>query len=403
MPKPGKRHPRRTQPRATKASDGVPRVLLNLATDIGYGRELALGIAAYTRGHGRWRFVSTTRGGSLGLASTDKLEGDGMIAHVASEALLKAVRRSGVPTVNISGRLLDIDLPSVLPDDTAIGTMAAQHFMDRGYRNFGFVGMGAFAFSNRRGDAFVAALQQTEALSHVGRHDIHYGPAWTIEAQHAQMAGWIASLPRPVAIFACNDYQATNVLEACRRCEAQIPDDVAVLGVDNDVVMCEFNDPAISSVDPGTQQIGYQAAAMLDALLHGRPLPERMKLISPRAIVTRHSSDAMAIEDKDVAVALRFIRENAQKDIGVEEVLAQVPMNRRMLERRFRRAIGRTPAAEIRRCRIDLAKQLLTDTDKSMSEIATACGFLYAQHLAAAFHQLTGMTPSEYRGRSAAR
>ena len=167
--------------------------------------------------------------------------------------------------------------------------------------------------------------------------------------------------------------------------------------------MCEFNEPAISSIDPGIQQIGFQAAAMLDSLMHGRALPERVKLIVPRGIVTRHSSDVLALEDKEVSVALRFIRENAQKSIGVEEVLAQVPMNRRMLERRFRRAIGRTPAAEIRRCRIDLAKQLLTDTDKSMSEIATACGFLYAQHLAAAFNQSTGMTPTEYRGRSAAR
>jgi LacI family transcriptional regulator len=377
--------------------------LLNLATDIGYGRELALGIAAYMRTHSRWRFVSMTRGGGLGLASTDKLEGDGLIAHVASDSLLKAVQKSGIPTVNISGRLANFDLPSVLPDDAAIGTLAAQHFIERGYKHFGFVGMAAFAFSNRRGDAFIAALQQTDATINVSRHDVEYGPAWTIESQHEQMASWIAALPRPVAIFACNDYQATNILEACRRCGAQIPEDVAVLGVDNDVVMCEFNEPAISSVDPGIQQIGFQAAAMLDSLMHGRALPERVKLIAPRGIVTRHSSDVLALEDKEVTVALRFIRENAQKSIGVEEVLAQVPMNRRMLERRFRRAIGRTPAAEIRRCRIDLAKQLLTDTDKSMSEIATACGFLYAQHLAAAFNQSTGMTPTEYRGRSAAR
>ena len=387
---------------AASSPTAPPRILLNLATDIGYGRELALGIAAYARSHGRWRFVSTSRSGSLGLTSTDKLDGDGLIAHVASEAYLKTVQRSGVPTVNISGRLAQVDLPSVLPDDVAIGTMAAQHFMDRGYRNFGFVGMGAFAFSNRRGDAFVDAIRQAEGLNHVGRHDIHYGPSWKLDTQNAQMASWIASLPRPVAIFACNDYQATNVLEACRLCGAQIPEDVAVLGVDNDVVMCEFNDPTISSVDLNIQQIGYQAAAMLDALLRGQK-PEGVRHIPPRGIVTRHSTEAMALEDKDVAVALRFIRDHAQQAISVDDVLAQVPVNRRMLERRFRRAIGRTPAAEIRRCKIDLAKRLLTDTDKSMSEIASACGFLYSQHLASAFHQLTGMTPSEFRNRSAAR
>jgi LacI family transcriptional regulator len=386
-------------PRAT----AVPRVLLNLATDIGYGRELALGVAAYTRNHGRWRFASMSRNSGLGLVTVDRLEGDGLIAHVMSESFLKAIHKSGIPAVNISGRLSETDLPSVLPDDVAIGRMSAQHFIDRGYRNFGFVGMGAYAFSNRRGDAFVSAVRQAEGLSHVGRHDIHYGPGWTLESQQTQLAAWVAALPRPVAIFACNDFQATNILDACRRCDAQVPEDVAVLGVDNDVVMCEFNDPAISSIDPNIQQIGYQAAAMLDALMQGRPIENRLRLVPPRGIVTRHSTDAMALDDKDVAVALRYIRENAQEDIGVEDVLAQVPMNRRMLERRFRRAIGRTPAAEIRRCRIDLAKQLLTDTDKSMSEIAQACGFLYSQHLASAFHQLTGMTPSEYRGRTAAR
>jgi LacI family transcriptional regulator len=381
-----------------------PLVRLRLATDIGYGRELALGIATYTRSHGRWAFQQWSRGGALAIPSSDYLDvGDGLIAHIHNDAMVKQVRQSGLPAVNISGRMAKIDLPSVLPEDRAIGQMAAQHFMDRGYRHFAFVGMGDYGFSNRRGDAYIAAARTAEGLSHVARYDIHYGPKWTMDGQQDQLAAWIAALPKPVAVFACNDGQASNVLEACRRCEVRVPEDIAVLGVDNDVVMCEFNNPTISSIDPNIQQIGYQAAAMLDKLMKGQKLSETQRLVPPRGIVTRQSSDAMAMEDQDIAEAMRFIRTNAQQAIGVEDVLKQVSMNRRMLERRFRKAVGRTPAAEIRRCRIDAAKRMLTDTDKSMSEIATACGFQYAQHMAQAFHQLTGMTPSEYRGRSAAR
>jgi LacI family transcriptional regulator len=237
--------------------DDSPLVRLRLATDIGYGRELAVGIATYTRTHRRWRFLQWSQAGGLGIPFEEELDrGAGLIAHVTDPAMIREIRHSGIPAVNISGRLETLQFPSVLPDDRAIGAMAGQHFMERGYRHFAYVGIGEYAFSNRRGDAFVSTVRTADNVSHVARHDIHFGPNWTVDRQQEQMKAWIRSLPVPVAVFTANDRLASYVLDACRQCDLRVPEDVAVLGVDNDVVLCEFNNPPISSIDPNIQQIG---------------------------------------------------------------------------------------------------------------------------------------------------
>lgn len=374
----------------------LPRVILMLPTGNAYGRELALGIGLYARTHGRWRFLSASHG-FLNLPRTFNFEGDAAIVSLSEQTDLETLRRRAIPTVNISGRGLDMPLPSVIADDVAIGKMAADHFLNRGFRNFGFSGVGTFGFSIRRGDAFIAALRGHPSTRSVSRHDIHYSRDWSYEHQQEQMTAWVSAMPKPAAIFAANDFQATSIADACRRGGIVVPEEVAILGCDNDITMCEFCDPPLSSIDTNFQHIGHEAAAMLDKLMRGEKPDPSVVLVAPRRVVVRHSTDSLAVGDVEIADAVRFIRDNAHRGIGVEQVLEQVPMNRRMLERRFRRAIGRTPAAEIRRCRIELAKKLLSDTDRSMVEIARTCGFVYPQHLASAFNQLTGMTPTAYR------
>lgn len=374
----------------------LPRVILMLTAGMAYGRELALGIGLYARTHGRWRFMSATPG-ALNLPYTDNFDGDAAIVSLSESFDLDALRKRGIPAVNISGRLIDMPLPSVITDDVAIGRMAADHFLNRGFRHFGYSGVGTYGFAIRRGDAFIAALRGHPSTRSVSRHDVHYSRDWSYETQQQQMTAWVTALPKPVAIFAANDFQANSIADACHRGGIVVPEEVAILGVDNDVTMCEFCDPPLSSIDTNHQHLGHSAAAMLDGLMRGQKPDPRVVLIAPRGVVVRHSTDSLAVGDVEVADAVRFIRDNAHRGIGVEQVLEQVPMNRRMLERRFRRAIGRTPAAEIRRCRIELAKKLLSDTDRSMVEIARTCGFVYPQHLASAFHQFTGMTPTAYR------
>jgi LacI family transcriptional regulator len=374
---------------------------LQLPLDITYGRDIAIGIATYARSHGRWSFVrGAGSSGTLPIPWIEDLRQDGIIGLIYGPDVRDKYLSLGVPVVNCSGRLVDVDVPSVLPDDDAIGRMAAGHFIDLGYRTFGYVGVRGFGFSVRRGAGFRSALVEAGLEGHLHESAIDYAPGWSYEGQQTGLTEWAKSLPKPVAIFAPNDQVASHASDACRRAGVMIPEDAILLGVDNDVPVCEFSDPPLSSIDSNIQVVGYRAAAMLDRLMRGEMVEPLVEVVPPRGIVARRSSDAMALDDKEVAAAVRFIRENAHRDIDVETILNEVPINRRSLERRFRRSLGRTPAAEIRRCRIELAKKLLAETDKSMSEIARSSGFLYPQHLASAFLQITGMTPSDYRHRA---
>jgi LacI family transcriptional regulator len=211
------------------------------------------------------------------------------------------------------------------------------------------------------------------------------------------VAHWLQTLPRPVGLMACNDTRGQQVLNACREVGIAVPDAVAVVGVDNDELVCELCDPPLSSVVPNTRQIGYEAAALLDRLLRGEKPPRQLVWIPPLGIVTRRSTDILAIEDRDIAAAVRFIRDNACNGITVAEVVRRLPLSHATLERQFHRYIGRTPKAEIIRVQLERVKQLLAETNLSLKEIASQTGFTHTEYLSALFKSKTGQTPGQCR------
>jgi LacI family transcriptional regulator len=221
-------------------------------------------------------------------------------------------------------------------------------------------------------------------------------PTWD-EQQIAQLSAWLKSLPKPVGVMACNDMRALQVMAAAQASGLLVPEEVALLGANNDATRCELAYPPLSSVSTNSFQSGYRAAEMLDLLMSGGRLEGDNVRIDPLGVVTRHSTDVLAIEDKNVAAALSYIREHACAGIVVEQVLKFAAASRSQLEKKFRRHLGRSPQAEIRRVQVARIRQLLIETDFPLKKIAELTGFEHVEYMCVLFKRLTGMTPGSCR------
>jgi len=222
----------------------------------------------------------------------------------------------------------------------------------------------------------------------------------TWEEQQNQLCDWLGELPRPVGILSCNDMRGQHVLDACRRIDAAVPEEVSVIGVDNDELICDLCDPPLSSVMPNPQRIGYEAAALLNKLMNGDAPRTSVQLIEPIGVVTRQSTDVLAIDDPLVASAVKYIRHHACDGISVVDVLKHVPVSRSILERRFRKYIGRSPQSEIRSVQLKRVKQLLRETDLPLERIAGLSGYDHPEYMSVVFKRELGITPGQYRTRN---
>ncbi|MEX0741169.1 MAG: DNA-binding transcriptional regulator, partial [Phycisphaeraceae bacterium] len=299
------------------------------------------------------------------------------------------------------GYSFDEQLPYVFSSHEAVGRVAAEHLIDRGFRNFAYCGMPRTAFnpwSQGRCEAFSQRIAEKGHTCHTytGRHQTPR--QW--ESLQKDLTDWIKTLPLPVGLMACNDARARHVLEACRRAELRVPEDVAVLGVDNDEMMCELSSPPLSSVIQATDRVGYQAALMLDKLMDGQTLEQRVVEVSPLGVATRHSTDVLAVQDAKVAEAIALIRDRACEPLQVRDVLAHAGLSRATLEVRFKRVLGRTIHSEIQRVQIATASELLAMTDVPIKTVAERVGFKYVQYLTTVFRRATGYTPAAFRRRS---
>jgi LacI family transcriptional regulator len=217
------------------------------------------------------------------------------------------------------------------------------------------------------------------------------------ELEGEAIAAWLQSLPRPLAVFACNDVRGRQIIDACNESGLSVPEEVAVIGVDDDEVICELCNPPLSSVQPDTMRLGYEGAALLDAMMEGETAPEETIFIPPKGIARRLSSEAAAIDDRGVASAMQIIRDHACEGLTVQGVVKRLHISRSTLERRFFAAFGRTPATEIERVRMSRAKLLLMETRYKLSKIALLTGYGTASQFATAFKRNTGLTPGNFR------
>ena len=366
-----------------------------------YDRKIIGGVAQYVKERGNWSLY-VEEDPLQKLPDLRWWRGSGIIANFDDRKVAAAVRGLKVPVVGVGGGSGWYDPASRIPyfatDDQAIARLAAQHLIDRGFRRLAFYGYPRtriIRWSEVRGRAFQQRAEEAglPCSIYTGRHGT--ARQWS-ELQRGLMA-WVRSLEKPVGLMACNDVRARHVLEACRALGVRVPEDVAVIGVDNDEMICDLTDPPLSSVEQGARRMGYQAAALLDRLMSGRKVSQLHFVVEPEGVVARRSTDILAIEDPDVAAAVRFIREHACRRILVGDVVERVGVSSSTLKNRFKAAMGRTVHAEIQRVRLERARQLIADTDLPLKQVAVQAGFQYVQYLTRLFRQCVGQTPAKFR------
>ena len=376
----------------------LPSVALLIETSNAYSRGVLAGIIEYIRQNGRWSiFLPEQERGGKPPNWLPHWDGNGIIARIENGEIANAVRKTGLPVVDVSAARHNPNIPWVETDDEAIVDLAVEHFIERGFRHFAFCGDPGFNWSNWRQQHFERKVAQAKLPCHIHKSISRLEPSYTWNREKQRLAQWLKRLPRPIGIMACYDIKAQQLLDVCRDLDIAVPEEVAVLGVDNDELLCELADPPLSSVNCNTRRTGYEAARLLDKLMAGEVVGPEQVLIEPLGIDTRQSTDILAIDDAEVAAAVRFIRENALSGINVSDVLREVALSRRILESRFRKILGRTPHQEILRLRIDRIKQLLTETKLSLVEIASRTGFQHDDYLSVAFKKAVGIPPSQYR------
>lgn len=368
-----------------------------------YGRGILQGVTRYVRENVPWtvyleqRCLSDTA--PRWLKSWD---GDGIISRLSPQAA-RAVIATGIPMVDLNDQMSALGPPHVQSDHRSIGALAADHLLERGFGRFAFLGYAGLIWSQNTLSGFADRVRAAGfSCQDYGRaRRVPYGhrlPSWEEEVDG--VARWIKGLPKPLGLMACNDFRGVQALDACRRAGIAVPEEVAVIGADNEVLACELAYPPLSSVIPDCARIGYEAAALLDRFMRGEDRAQKLPDITPLGIATRQSTDVTAIDDPCVAEALRFIREHAHEGIRVEDVLEHASVSRSVLQRRFRSALGRTVHDLIASVRLDHVKRLLLATDLSLPAIADRTGFSHVEYLCSAFRKATGLTPGTFRNRS---
>lgn len=391
------------RPTQTVGAYDIPKIALLVETSRSFGREFLSGVARYARNHGPWIFHVTPGDFEHNVPKMKQWGGSGIIARIPNDRVAKAVLAAKLPTIALG--LTDdqmrwggplAHLSEVSSDAQNVAQLAIEHFLERQLKRFAYVGVEGRAWSRRRGEAFT---QQLEAIG----HKPHFYPdpknsrdrVWERELEI--VADWLKTLPLPIGLFACNDDRGRQVLEACRCAGLRVPEEVAVLGVDNDSVFCELSNPPLSSIALNAETAGYRAAELLDGMMRGRITHQSKVTVEAIRVVTRRSTEMVAVADSDVAVALQLIRREKGRGLSVADIAAQVAVSRRHLERRFRETVGRTILDEIHSARIEHAKQLLLETKYPVSKVAQLSGFRSTGYFVQFFHSRVGKTPRKFR------
>ena len=323
---------------------------------------------------------------------------DGVLAH-ATQPLVKAARRARVPVVNVSVNSPGGNISSVIPDCEAAGEVAAEHLMGRGFRQFGFLGFSRNVFSRLQREGFRAALNRENFPCSIHRFGLtrHIANAAGWEAFIAGLEQWVESWTLPIGLYVTEDLPCRYRIDVCHAKGLHVPQDVAMVGSHDDVVICTSSSPTLTSINHGYLQVGYRAAALLDRLMDGEAPPGEPELIAPTELIPRQTTDSYAVDDPLVSRALRFIAERGHEPIRVNDVATAVAATRRTLERRFRETLTHTIAEEITRLRLERAKRRMVETEEPLNVVAQASGFSDADHFYKVFVRVEGLSPTDYR------
>jgi len=371
----------------------TPSVLIIINPVEGYARAIMRGVLRFVRAHTDWECIQILPPVPDAVAMRDYGMIQGVIAEARTTAEVRALENLDAPAVIVAGVKGSTRAAHVIADNVAVGCLAFEHFRGLGFRSFAFAAWPDAWLAEVRGGAYAQRVREAGYPLHDGL------PAPTGRRRRDQqiLNRWIRNLPHHTAVFAVDDRMGRDTILAARNAGIAVPEQIAVLGVDNDELVCELTSPPLSSIDNGTFQIGYQAAALLQRLMNGEKDVGSPLIISPPQVVTRQSTETLAVEHPRVVAALRYIRQFACDGIGIADILHHAPGSRRALEREVRRVLGRTLQQELTRVRMERARQFLRETDLSMIDIAERTSISSASQFSIIFKRETGLTPTRYR------
>lgn len=377
-----------------KQDSASPLVLINLDPYHPGTRGILCGIRLFERRHGPWNFMLTTWGG---LSSHQYKMADGYIGNI-SKSFSKIVAAKHIIAVGISSCDYVPENRKVYSDPIASGNLVAEHFIERGVKDLAVLSSpGRSPGLKKREQAF-----QEAALKH-GCSFTNYNVSIEspdtpdMNKQITSLSQWLHEQPKPLGIMAIHDRHGWCALAACQRGGIRVPEEVAVIGTQNDESICGFCQPTLSSLAQDQQRIGYETARILDDLMQGRLAPIEPVRVPPLGIVARESADLLQVQDPLVAKALSYIKAHVGDEIHARDVLAAMPASPRTLQRRFRAVLGRTIAAEVRRTRVEKVQQELLASNLSLAEVADLGGYGYLSQMCRDFRAATNMTPTQYR------
>jgi len=379
----------------------IRQVAMLIDTSTDFGIHVIEGVARFAYEHEHWSLLVQPRGERERFLVPRHWRPDGVIARVYHHALAVDLRKRRVPVVNVSqSTVAGFCIPQLTYDERLVGDWAATHLWERGFRHFGYCGLSKQPnYVDRCGPAFSRRLSR-------------YKPGCTVHAPRSSSAArrpalttvdlqrWLKRVPKPIGIFVSDAEDAHHLADACRAGRHQVPNEVAIIVGLDDRLLCGISHPTLSAIELGSERIGYEAAALLRRLMSHRSPPRRPRFLPPRRVITRQSTDTLAMDDLDLANAIRYIREHASRPIKVRDLLRQVPLSRRTLELRFKKVLGLSPAAEIRRLLCERAKELLVSTDMTMPQVATASGFSHVEIMNRLFQRTLRVTPTQFRRQS---
>lgn len=379
-----------------QSSQSRRQIALLVETSLGSGREILRGIAQFARDYANWEIFHAARG--LEDSVPDWLQtwgGDGVIARIQNEGMLQSLKKLDAPIVDVLG-VPAHDFPLVQVDDAEISKQVARHFIERDFVHFGFYGIKGENWSRRREEALRLAIGNIGSFSEI--HSLR-GESEGDSNHNSELQQWLVALPKPVAIMVCSDQRGLALLEACRAVGLTVPEQVSVVGVDNDLAFCEIATPNLSSVRGGHMRVGFEAAKLLNLLIDGQPPPDTPVLVSPNEIVVRESSDSRSISDPAVRDAVRFIRERLSEAITNEEIAKAVGLSKTRVQVRFREALGMSLREFVADRRLLRAEKLILATDLTFADIAERCGFRHHEYLGYVLKKRRGITPRQLRSR----
>lgn len=378
----------------------MKKILLIIETSRSYGRQLLRGIANYALLNGPWQIERqapfylhhSQEVGDFSLKDAAGFDGIIMREQKNNVPLIK----TGIPLVFASYFKKDINAPMIQTDDEGIATVVAKYYLERGFENFAFVGYDEMFWSDSRKAAFADCIKDAGYLCQTyAQPKSKKQRDWKQEA--GLLSDWLRKLPKPVALMACNDDRAQQVLTACQQAGLSVPERVAIVGVDNDEFVCTLAHPSLSSVNLSAEIAGFEAASVLDRMIQGEKVGTPIIPVRASNIVPRQSSDILAITDPIVAQSIKFIREHVSSPIQIEDVLGEVAISRRSLYEKFRQTLGISVHRYIKKQRIEHIEYLLLNTEMSISEIAYRMGFTSDEHIATYFRSVKGVNPHAFR------